>query len=81
MKSNFSYIIIVINRNVKEIAKLRGSEDLWEVAKLHGRESSFPAVLLTKLFWFITDFLVSIIYSMPTFSKTGSIGHQILAIH
>ncbi|CAN1259190.1 Probable serine/threonine-protein kinase cdc7 [Linum perenne] len=28
--------------NMKEIAKLRGSEDLWEVAKLHDRESSFP---------------------------------------
>ncbi|XP_071916732.1 uncharacterized protein [Coffea arabica] len=34
------------DQNVKEIAKLRGSEDLWEVAKLHGRESSFPAGLL-----------------------------------
>lgn len=33
-----------IVRNVKDIAKLRGSEDLWEVAKLHNRESSFPVV-------------------------------------
>ncbi|XP_052211017.1 uncharacterized protein LOC127813922 [Diospyros lotus] len=29
-------------QNIKEIAKLRGSEDMWEVAKLHSRESSFP---------------------------------------
>lgn len=34
----------VIFRNIKDIAKLRGSEDLWEVAKLHNRESSFPVV-------------------------------------
>ncbi|XP_071730833.1 uncharacterized protein [Rutidosis leptorrhynchoides] len=33
-------------QNIKEIAKLRGSEDLWEVAKLHDRESSFPQELL-----------------------------------
>ena len=26
--------------------KLRGSEDLWEVAKLHNRESSFPVVFI-----------------------------------
>ncbi|XP_057977782.1 uncharacterized protein LOC131164533 [Malania oleifera] len=32
--------------NIKEIAKLRGNEDLWEVAKLHDRESSFPQDLL-----------------------------------
>ncbi|KAG6635827.1 hypothetical protein CIPAW_11G069600 [Carya illinoinensis] len=32
-------------RNIKDIAKLRGSETLWEVAKLHNRESSFPADL------------------------------------
>jgi hypothetical protein len=32
------------SRNVKEIAKLRGSEDLWEVAKLHNCECSFPKV-------------------------------------
>ncbi|XP_050378291.1 uncharacterized protein LOC126795506 [Argentina anserina] len=31
--------------NIKDIAKLRGSEDLWEVAKLHDRESSFPVEL------------------------------------
>ncbi|XP_058085691.1 uncharacterized protein LOC131233107 [Magnolia sinica] len=29
-------------QNIKDIAKLRGSEDLWEVAKLHNRENSFP---------------------------------------
>ncbi|KAF6158838.1 hypothetical protein GIB67_012481 [Kingdonia uniflora] len=29
-------------QNIKDISKLRGSEDLWEVAKLHNRESSFP---------------------------------------
>ncbi|KAL5750835.1 hypothetical protein ACOSP7_025438 [Xanthoceras sorbifolium] len=29
-------------QNIKDIAKFRGSEDLWEVAKLHDRESSFP---------------------------------------
>ncbi|XP_059443355.1 uncharacterized protein LOC132175423 isoform X2 [Corylus avellana] len=29
-------------QNIKDIAKMRGSEDLWEVAKLHNRESSFP---------------------------------------
>ncbi|KAK9273516.1 hypothetical protein L1049_018326 [Liquidambar formosana] len=32
-------------QNIKDIAKLRGSEDLWEVAKLHDRESSFPVEL------------------------------------
>ncbi|GJR34914.1 retrovirus-related pol polyprotein from transposon TNT 1-94 [Tanacetum coccineum] len=35
-------ISIFTYRNIKEIAKLRGSEDLWEVAKLHDREASFP---------------------------------------
>lgn len=33
-------------QNIKEIAKLRGSEELWEVAKLHNCESSFPVDLL-----------------------------------
>ncbi|KAI4356617.1 hypothetical protein L6164_000626 [Bauhinia variegata] len=33
-------------QNIKDIAKLRSSEDLWEVAKLHDRESSFPVELL-----------------------------------
>lgn len=33
-------------QNIKEIAKLRGSEDLWEVAKLHNHESVFPMDLL-----------------------------------
>ncbi|KAI7981388.1 Cell division cycle 7-related protein kinase [Camellia lanceoleosa] len=32
-------------QNIKEIAKLRGNEDLWEVAKLHNCESSFPSDL------------------------------------
>jgi cell division control protein 7 len=31
-------------RNIKEIAKLKGSEELWEVAKLHNCESSYPSV-------------------------------------
>ncbi|KAL8509376.1 hypothetical protein ACS0TY_016546 [Phlomoides rotata] len=34
------------NQNIKEIAKLRGSEDLWEVAKLHNNEALFPMDLL-----------------------------------
>ncbi|PIN04303.1 Serine/threonine protein kinase of the CDC7 subfamily [Handroanthus impetiginosus] len=34
------------DQNIKEIAKLRGSEDLWEVAKLHNHESLFPTELL-----------------------------------
>ncbi|KAI4371473.1 hypothetical protein MLD38_019705 [Melastoma candidum] len=29
------------------ITKFRGSEDLWEVARLHGRESSFPTATIT----------------------------------
>ncbi|KAK1262082.1 hypothetical protein QJS04_geneDACA008663 [Acorus gramineus] len=33
-------------QNIREIVKLRGSEDLWEVAKIHSRESSFPMDLL-----------------------------------
>ncbi|KAH0902617.1 hypothetical protein HID58_042120, partial [Brassica napus] len=32
-------------QNIKDIANLRGSEELWEVAKLHNRESSFPEEL------------------------------------
>ncbi|KAL9817821.1 putative protein kinase Group-Pl-2 family [Arabidopsis thaliana] len=32
-------------QNIKDIAQLRGSEELWEVAKLHNRESSFPKEL------------------------------------
>ncbi|XP_007039704.2 PREDICTED: uncharacterized protein LOC18606179 [Theobroma cacao] len=35
-------------QNIKDIAKLRGSEDLWEVAKLHNREPSFPEDLYGK---------------------------------
>ncbi|KAJ4784029.1 Protein kinase superfamily protein [Rhynchospora pubera] len=38
------------HRNTKEIAKLRGSEDLWEVAKLHNCESSFPKELFDVRF-------------------------------
>ncbi|GAB2209710.1 hypothetical protein Droror1_Dr00026933, partial [Drosera rotundifolia] len=37
-------------QNMKEIVKLRGSEDLWEVAKLHNRESSFPMDLFDVKF-------------------------------
>ncbi|CAN6311871.1 unnamed protein product [Urochloa humidicola] len=32
-------------QNIKEIAKLKGSEELWEVAKLHNCESSYPSDL------------------------------------
>ncbi|TKV94881.1 hypothetical protein SEVIR_9G325000v4 [Setaria viridis] len=32
-------------QNIKEIAKLKGSEELWEVAKVHNCESSFPSDL------------------------------------
>ncbi|PPR95612.1 hypothetical protein GOBAR_AA25049 [Gossypium barbadense] len=38
----------VPEQNIKDIAKLRGSEDLWEVAKLHNRECSFPEDLYGK---------------------------------
>ncbi|THG10677.1 hypothetical protein TEA_010373 [Camellia sinensis var. sinensis] len=37
-------------QNIKEIAKLKGSEDLWEVAKLHNRESSCPVDLFDVKF-------------------------------
>ncbi|GAV67599.1 Pkinase domain-containing protein, partial [Cephalotus follicularis] len=37
-------------QNIKDIAKLRGNEDLWEVAKLHNRESSFPQELYDTQF-------------------------------
>jgi hypothetical protein len=37
-------LCILNKRNIKEIAKLRGSEELWEVAKLHNCESSYPSV-------------------------------------
>ncbi|XP_031501927.1 uncharacterized protein LOC116265467 isoform X2 [Nymphaea colorata] len=33
-------------QNIKDIAKLRGSEELWELAKLHNRDLSFPMDLL-----------------------------------
>ncbi|KAF1002765.1 hypothetical protein AG4045_013566 [Apium graveolens] len=33
------------DQNLMGIAELRGSEDLWEVARLHDRESSFPMVV------------------------------------
>lgn len=35
------------DRNIKDIVKLKGSEDLWEVAKLHDRDSSFPVVIIS----------------------------------
>ncbi|KAF4395185.1 hypothetical protein F8388_001572 [Cannabis sativa] len=41
---------VTASRNMKDIAKLKGSEDLWEVAKLHDRESSFPSELLEVQF-------------------------------
>ncbi|KAJ8754385.1 hypothetical protein K2173_002836 [Erythroxylum novogranatense] len=37
-------------QNIKDIAKFRGNEDLWEVAKLHDRESSFPVDLYNMRF-------------------------------
>jgi len=37
-------------QNMKEIVKLRGSEELWEVAKLHNCESSYPSELLDAKF-------------------------------
>lgn len=43
---HFANHAMVIIRYIKDIAKLRGSEDLWEVAKLHDRESSFPVVFI-----------------------------------
>lgn len=37
-------------QNIKEIAKLKGSEELWEVAKLHNCESSYPSDLFDVKF-------------------------------
>ncbi|KAM0868076.1 hypothetical protein ACQ4PT_041583 [Festuca glaucescens] len=37
-------------QNMKEIVKLRGSEELWEVAKLHNCESSYPSELFDAKF-------------------------------
>jgi serine/threonine protein kinase len=48
--TSFANHITVVIRNIKDIAKLRGSEDLWEVSKLHNRESSFPAVFTITCF-------------------------------
>lgn len=45
-------LLLTQSRNIKEIAKLRGSEDLWEVAKLHNCESSFPKVKIVYI-WLI----------------------------
>jgi hypothetical protein len=42
-------IYLLKYRNIKEIAKLRGSEELWEVAKLHNCESSYPSVSVDNL--------------------------------
>jgi len=44
-------------RSLKEIAKLRGSEELWEVAKLHDRETSFPVV---NSFFFLATLAIPI---------------------
>ncbi|WJX91620.1 non-specific serine/threonine protein kinase [Trifolium repens] len=49
-------------QSLKEIAKLRGSEELWEVAKLHDREASFPLEL------FDDQYLKS--YDIETWCKT-----------
>ncbi|KAM4072294.1 hypothetical protein ACB094_11G127600 [Castanea mollissima] len=38
-------------QNIKDIVKLKGSEDLWEVAKLHDRDSSFPVDLFDIKFF------------------------------
>lgn len=35
---------------VKEIVKMRGKEEIWEMAKLHDRESSLPVELYTAAF-------------------------------
>uniref|UniRef100_A0ACD5U4U6 Uncharacterized protein n=1 Tax=Avena sativa TaxID=4498 RepID=A0ACD5U4U6_AVESA len=37
-------------QNMKDIVKLRGSEELWEVAKLHNCESSYPSELFDPKF-------------------------------
>ncbi|KAK9716298.1 hypothetical protein RND81_06G223800 [Saponaria officinalis] len=37
-------------QNMKDIVKMKGNEELWEVAKLHNRESSFPKELLDVRF-------------------------------
>ncbi|CAO2819447.1 unnamed protein product [Amaranthus hypochondriacus] len=50
-------------QNMKEIVKMRGNEELWEVAKIHNRESSFPVELLDIKFlqsmtikeWYLTN--------------------------
>nr|KYP37657.1 Cell cycle serine/threonine-protein kinase hsk1 [Cajanus cajan] len=43
-------------QNIKEIVKFRGSEEFWEVAKLHDRELSFPAELLDERYLQSWDF-------------------------
>ncbi|TVU31657.1 hypothetical protein EJB05_23353, partial [Eragrostis curvula] len=42
-------------QNIKEIAKLRGSEELWELAKLHDCESSYPSELFDIKFLHSVD--------------------------
>ncbi|KAH9605146.1 hypothetical protein KSS87_002344 [Heliosperma pusillum] len=37
-------------QNMKDIVKMKGNEELWEVAKLHNRESSIPVELLDVKF-------------------------------
>lgn len=44
LQLHFCQLTAVTVRNMKDIVKLRGSESLWEVAKLHNRESAFPVV-------------------------------------
>lgn len=48
----------MILRNIKDIAQLRGSEELWELAKLHNRESSFPEVINNPDLTTIVDFYI-----------------------
>lgn len=62
----------MIFRNIKDIAKLRGTEDLWEVAKLHNRESSFPEVLTNHYYNLSTDLSTIKIVKLSRF-VTGSI--------
>lgn len=50
-------------QNMKDIVKMKGNEELWEVAKLHNREFSFPVELLDIRYlqsmsikdWYITN--------------------------
>ncbi|XP_021765791.1 serine/threonine-protein kinase RIM15-like [Chenopodium quinoa] len=52
-----------LEQNMKDIVNMKGNEELWEVAKLHNREASFPAELLDIRYlqsitikdWFMTN--------------------------